>query len=255
MEGAEPFSAPGGEHGALVLHGFTGTPHSVRGLARALADAGFAVEAPLLPGHGTSVDDMVKTGWADWWRCADEAYRELAERCRRRRARVVVAGLSMGGTLAAFLAAEHAEIAGLVLVNPYVEPPAPSFRDLLRGMRDSGGTSIPSIGSDIADTGVKEVTYDATPIAPLLSLCEALDDLQPRLGRITCPVLVMTSREDHVVPPVSSDILASGVAGPVERVRLARSFHVATLDHDRDEIERRAVAFAEEACSAGAGAS
>ena len=58
LPGAEPFSAPGGPHGALVVHGFTGTPQSMRGLAQAFARAGYAVELPLLPGHGTTVDDM-----------------------------------------------------------------------------------------------------------------------------------------------------------------------------------------------------
>ena len=62
LPGAEPWSAPGGPHGALVLHGFTGCPQSMRGLAQALAAAGFAVELPLLPGHGTAVDVLSSEG-------------------------------------------------------------------------------------------------------------------------------------------------------------------------------------------------
>ncbi len=241
IPGAEPFSAPGGPHGALVLHGFTGSPYSVRGVAQALAGAGLAVEAPLLPGHGTTMDDVLATGWDDWRAAAEAAYRDLAGRCRR----VVLAGLSMGGSLAASLAADHPEVAGMVAVNPYIDPPAPSFQEILRGLLAEGETVIPShLGSDIADADAKEVGYRGTPIAPLLSLCLGLDGLLPRLGDITCPVLVMTSATDHVVPPVSSDVLAERVSGPVERVRLERSFHVATLDHDRPEIERRAVDFA-----------
>ena len=117
LAGAEPFSASGGPHGALVVHGFTGCPQSMRGLAQAFAAAGFATELPLLPGHGTSVDDMLATRWADWSGAAESAYDELAARCDR----VVVAGLSMGGTITAWLATRHPEIAGLVLVNPAVE--------------------------------------------------------------------------------------------------------------------------------------
>ena len=240
IPGAEPFSAPGGPHGALVVHGFTGTPQSLRGLAQALARTGMAVELPLLPGHGTSVDDMMRTGWADWSGAAEAAYSELAGRCDR----VVVAGLSMGGTLATWLAVRHPEIAGLVLVNPAIEPPAPSFRDSMRSLLDSGITLIPAVGDDIADPEGKELAYDATPVAPLLSMCAATDELLPRLGEVRCPVLLMTSPQDHVVPPSSSDLLAERVAGPVERVTLARSYHVATLDHDREEIEARAVEFA-----------
>ena len=241
LEGAEPFSAPGGPDGALVLHGFTGSPHSIRGLARALAGAGLAVEAPLLPGHGTTMGDMLASRWDHWRAGVETAYLELAGRCRR----VVLAGLSMGGSLAASLAADHPEVAGLVVVNPYIDPPAPSFQDILRGLLSEGETVIPShLGSDIADGEAREVGYSGTPIAPLLSLCEGLDGLFSRLGHVTCPVLIMTSATDHVVPPVSSDVLAENVSGPVERVRLENSFHVATLDLDREEVERRTVDFA-----------
>ena len=241
LEGAEPFSAPGGPDGALVLHGFTGSPHSIRGLARALAGAGLAVEAPLLPGHGTTMDDMLGTGWDDWRGAAEESYRDLAGRCRR----MVVSGLSMGGSLSTSLAADHPEVAGMVVVNPYIDPPAQSFQDILRTLLSEGETVIPGhLGSDIADGEAREVGYSGTPIAPLLSLCQGLDGLLPRLGAITCPVLVMTSVTDHVVPPVSSDVLAEHVSGPVERVYFENSFHVATLDHDREAIERLAVDFA-----------
>jgi carboxylesterase len=91
---------------------------------------------------------------------------------------------------------------------------------------------------------VVELAYDLTPLAALASLGAAIDDLQARLASITCPTLVMSSPEDHVVPPPDSDHLATTVSGPVERVTLARSFHVATLDHDAPLIEREAVAFA-----------
>jgi carboxylesterase len=240
LPGAEPFSAGGGPGGALVLHGFTGSPHSVRGVAQALAGAGWAVHAPLLPGHGTSPDDIQATTWDDWRHAAETAWADLSARCDP----VVVFGLSMGGSLAAALAADHPEIAAIVVVNPYIDPPAASFQDLLRGLLDAGETWIPGIGSDIALPGSREVGYGGTPITPLLSLCQALDRLRPRLARITCPLLVFTSRVDHVVPPVSSDVLAESVSGPVERVSLERSFHAATLDFDGDEIVRRTVAFA-----------
>src|SRR6516225_2418344 len=95
LPGAEPYSATGDTRGALVLHGFTGNPQSMRGLALALADAGFTVEMPLLPGHGTDVADMVPTRWKDWCRAAEDAYTELAARSDA----VAIIGLSMGGTL------------------------------------------------------------------------------------------------------------------------------------------------------------
>jgi carboxylesterase len=78
----------------------------------------------------------------------------------------------------------------------------------------------------------------------MISLMEAVTELHGRLGAIRCPVLILTSPQDHVVPPSSSDVLAASVDGPVERVVLERSYHVATLDFDRDLVEKGTVEFA-----------
>ena len=240
LPGAEPYSAPGGPNGALVLHGFTGSPQSMRGLAEAFAAAGFAVELPRLPGHGTDIEDMLETGWSDWSAAAERAYEELAARCDK----VVVGGLSMGGTLTLWLAERHPELAGIVLVNPAAEPPAESFREMLQGILDSGNPTMPAVGNDVAAPGVTELAYDSTPVAPLLAMFDAVSEIAAGLDTIECPVLLMNSPQDHVVPPSSSDLIAERVSGPLERVTLERSYHVATLDYDKDEIERRAVEFA-----------
>jgi carboxylesterase len=240
MPGAEPFSSAGGPNGALVLHGYTGNPHSMRPLATALADAGFTVELPLLPGHGTTVEEMLKTGWPDWSGAAEAAYTDLAGRCER----VVIAGLSMGGTLTCWLASRHPEVAGIICVNPAVEPPAESFFQMLDGFIATGAPTMPAIGSDIAMPDTTELAYDSTPIAPLKDLLTAITDLEPHLSDIRCPLLLFTSPQDHVVSPTASDLLASRVSGPVERVVLERSYHVATLDYDGPEINRRSVEFA-----------
>jgi len=139
----------------------------------------------------------------------------------------------MGGTLTVWLAERHPEIAGLVLVNRH-RAPAESFREMLRGILDSGSSVMPAVGNDIADPDQTELAYDATPVPCLLSLCEADDEIAAALGTVERPVLLMNSPQDHVVPPSSSDILAAGVSGPVERVTLERSYHVATLDYDKD---------------------
>jgi carboxylesterase len=181
---------------------------------------------------------MVPTRWSDWSSVADAAYGDLAGRSDR----VFVAGLSMGGSLAIWLAERHSDIAGIIVVNPLVDPPASSFRDMLHGMIEEGAISVPAIGSDIAMRGT-ESAYDASPLEPMLSMFEAVDEIAARLGEVRCPVLLLSSRIDHVVPPESGDLLAARAGGPVERVWLERSFHVATLDHDASEIEERAVAF------------
>lgn len=239
MPGAEPLSAAGSDVGVLVCHGFTGNPSTMRPLADALVGAGFSVEMPRLPGHGTTIEDMMTTTWADWSGAAEAAYTDLAGRCRS----VVVAGLSMGGTLTTWLAGRHTEIAGIVCINPAVSTREPEVKEMVTLMLAAGETVSPGIGSDIADPDAKESAYEGTPLACVLSLFEALDELQPLLPAITCPVLLLTSTDDHVVEPASSDHLAASVSGPLERVTLKRSYHVATLDYDKDLIAERAIAF------------
>src|SRR5205814_7052573 len=161
-------------------------------------------------------EDMIPTRWKDWSAAAEAVYKDLASRVDK----VVVAGLSMGGTITAWLGTRHPEIAGLVFINAAVDPPADSFLDILRGMKDTGAETFEGIGSDIAKPGVAELAYPQTPLEPLLSMQSVLADLKPALAKITCPSLIFTSTQDHVVPPVSSDVLAAGVSGPVERVIL-----------------------------------
>ena len=240
MQGAEPWSAEGGSHGVLVLHGFTGNPQSMRPLAEALATAGFTVELPLLPGHGTAVEDMVPTRWEDWSGSAESQFQALAARCDR----VVVVGLSMGGALTCWLAERHPHVAGIALVNPMVHAPDAEFRAGIQSLLDAGTEVFDAIGSDIKKEGPVEAAYPGTPLAAVLSLFEGVDEVEGRLGDISCPTLLLSSREDHVVDPVSGDVLVSSVAGPVERVFLEDSYHVATLDNDAPLIEARVVAFA-----------
>ena len=240
LPGAEPWSAEGGRAGALCLHGFTGNPTSMRGLAEAFAAAGFTVELPRLPGHGTTVEDMKTTGWADWTAEVEAAYQRLAARTDK----VVVSGLSMGGSLTLWTALQHPEVAGIVCINPATKPQPAELMEMLHGMVDEGTDTMPGIGADIADPDATESAYEQTPLRPLISLVEdGLASLSERYSEITCPLLLLTSPQDHVVEPSNGDFLAETFGGPVERISLERSYHVATLDFDKDVIFEAAVAF------------
>lgn len=244
IPGCEPMSHVGDRaSGVLVLHGFTGNPSSMRMQADALAAAGHHVEQPRLPGHGTTIDDMLTTDWSDWSGEAAAAYDRLAERAER----IVVMGLSMGGTLTLATALERQgdqRLVGLVCVNPATQPQPDEVVAMLTEMVHDGTTVMPAIGSDIADESVQEIAYDATPIAPLLSLInDGLVPISKRLGELTVPLLLFTSHNDHVVEPVNSKHLAATYGGPVEHMWLDRSYHVATQDFDRDDITDQSVGF------------
>ena len=121
---------------------------------------------------------------------------------------------------------------------------------MLRGLLDAGTEVAPGVGSDIAKEGSAELAYAGSPIAAALSLFEGIDDVAAGLDRITCPVLLLSSRQDHVVPSSSGDLLVAKVAGPIERVWLERSYHVATLDYDAELVVARTVEFVARTCSA-----
>jgi carboxylesterase len=213
----------------------------MRPLAEALAAAGFAVEMPRLPGHGTHVEDLALTTWSDWLAEAERAL--AAVQARTAGGKVIVVGLSMGGALTLAIGETHPELAGIVTINTPAQAP-PEMEEGLRQLVDGGVEVIDSIGGDIADPDADEASYDSTPLRPLLTMLAAADAVRPRLGDIACPVLVITSRQDHVVTPTDSDIIAAEVSGPVEHVWLEKSFHVATIDYDRAEVEARTVEFA-----------
>jgi carboxylesterase len=242
LAGAEALShlAEGDGGGVLALHGFTGSPSSMAGIAAAMAAVGLHVEVPRLPGHGTHVDNMVPTRWADWTAEVADAFGRLAARTER----IVVVGQSMGGSLALWTALHHA-VRGLVLVNPVTEAQPADVREMLGEMIADGTEVVPGIGSDIAEPGVVEVAYPATPLAPLISLLD--DGVAPmtgRYGELTMPLLLFTSRQDHVVDPRQSEHLARTYGGEVDHRWLERSYHVATQDYDRHELIAAAVEFA-----------
>jgi carboxylesterase len=211
----------------------------MRGLAEALKTAGLTVELPLLPGHGTAVADMVPTRWEDWSAAAEAAFVALAARCES----VVVVGLSMGGTLSLWLGERHPEVAALVLVNPLVVPPDGDTVAFIDSMIEGGDELAPGVGSDIALDGAVESAYAELPLRAARSLFAAAAQVEAGLGSLTCPILLFSSTQDHVVAPVSGDRLVEEVRVPIERIVLERSFHVATLDYDKDLIEARTVQF------------
>lgn len=239
MPGCESFAAENGPLGVLVLHGFTGNPASMRPLAELIGAAGYSVELPRLPGHGTTVEDMKTTTWSDWSGAALAAYDDLRARCDK----VAVVGLSMGGGLTAFVAENRPDVAACVFINPLVKPPVEELVTGLQALLDAGLEEIESIGSDIKMEGSVEASYDATPLAPAASLFEAMKGVNEDLSKIAVPSLLLSSREDHVVTSDNGDDIVNKATGPVERIWLENSYHVATMDNDHELVESATLSF------------
>lgn len=239
-ESTQPFHARGGQVGVLFLHGFTGSPASLRPWAEAVAEAGHTVSLPRLPGHGTSWQELAVTGWRDWYEAADRALSELQGSCGQ----VFLCGLSMGGALALRLAERHPGVAGLVLVNPALG--TVDRRSLLAPLLRHVVRTTPAIGNDIAKPGQDEASYDTVPTVAVAELTRLFADVRAMLDLVTCPLLVFRSRTDHVVPGTSTETVLRQVSSRDTReVVLERSFHVATLDWDADIITAGTLEFIE----------
>jgi carboxylesterase len=237
MPGAEPFAFPGGDGpdgrtGVLLVHGFTGTPMSMRPWGEHLAAEGFAVRCPLLPGHGTRWQDCNVSTHEQWTAAVDDAFDSLAAECDQ----VFVAGLSMGGTLAVRLAEVRPDdVGGLVLVNPALLTQRIDAKLLPMLARIT--PSWAPIASDIKKPGVTELAYPKLPTRAMMQLRALWALTRADLRRVAAPVIVFHSTEDHVVEPVNSEILLAGIGSADKtEVLLEDSYHVATLDNDAPRI-------------------
>jgi carboxylesterase len=204
-----------------------------------LAASGLTISLPRLPGHGTRWQDMAVTGWEDWYATIDRAFRDLSGRCEQ----VFVMGLSMGGALALRIAEQHGTaVAGLVLVNPVVVLEdrllwaLPVLKYLMR--------SKPGISDDIKKEGVTEAAYPRYSVRAAHEMVRGLRKVQADLAKVTQPLLLFRSPEDHVVPPSSGRVLLSTVSSTDVEERLCEnSYHVATLDNDAEAIFAGSVEF------------
>ncbi len=248
---AEPFyndgtpDGSGRRVGVLLSHGFTGSPASVVPWGRFLAERGYAVAVPLLPGHGTTWEDMVPTRYDDYYDALSAELDTLKSRCDV----VVVAGLSMGGCLAITLAERRGgDLAGIVLVNPAVA--STNKQLLLLPVMKHLVASFPAIGNDIKKAGADEYAYPKTPLKPLASMVTAWKQIRADLSKITVPVLLFRAADDHVVDPSSTRIILGAISSTdaTERV-LTESYHVATLDNDAEQIFTESLAFIERVTS------
>jgi carboxylesterase len=260
IPGAEPFSAAGylphSRLGVLVLHGFTGSPIAVRPLGERIAEAGYQVELPLLPGHGTTSADLAGTRYPDWYDDAERVLDHLAAHAER----VVVCGFSVGGTIALDLAVRRADVvSGVVTLNALIRDPWPV---LARPVRFAGRW-VPALPrrwvrmppDDVARPGSGEPAYPRVPIAPLRSLLDELPRIRSQLGELTTPLLVVRSLVDHVVDPADSlEILRSVTNERRREVVCERSLHLVALDHDATAVESEVLQFLAELHDDGVGA-
>jgi carboxylesterase len=240
MPGAEPFFFEGNETGVLLSHGFTGTTQSMHFIGEALnRDGGFTTMGVRLRGHGTRPEEMARASAEEWICDLETALGTLHRRCKR----VFIGGLSMGGTLTLYMAAMHPEvICGAMPVNAAIFLNNPDMAGL--ALRAGAPASVPGVGADIKKPGQIELVYPVVPVPAIRQLYALMAVTEDLLPRVVCPALIFTSTEDHVVPPANGPFIMERLGSQDKRlVWLENSYHVATLDNEKERIAEEMVAF------------
>lgn len=232
------FYWPGGSNGILLLHGFTATSVEIRPLAQAFHQAGFSVAGPLLPGHGTTPDDLNAQRWENWVAAADQAYQLLASNCDR----VFVTGESLGGLLTLYLASQHPEIQGVLLFAPALIVKnlwrtwfARFFVSNMPKKPDSGPPNpLPWQG------------YTVIPVKGAYQLWLFQKQVGKRLHLVTQPALIFQGRIDRTILPESSQIVFENIGSKQkELVWLDQSGHCVVLAPEYERVIAQSRTFVE----------
>lgn len=230
-----------------MVHGFTGSPASMRPMGAWFADHGLSVIGVRLPGHGTTVEDLRHRPWTEWFSEVDTGLTELRARCST----AVVLGQSMAAALAVHLAASRPEeVDGLVLSSPYLFDPRHAFipigRWFVRSLKgfDEG---------DIKKPGQNELAYDRLPVSGIVTMAALMKRARAELAGVRAPALVFAPGVDHTIPESNPRrvIEALGSARK-ELIECPDSYHVITLDNDAPMVRERVLAFAHELTPAAA---
>lgn len=238
------------KRGCIIIHGLSGTPANVGTVAGALLKAGYIVNAPFLPGHGSSPEALLNVRWADWYAAVMDAYNEM----RRETRRISAVGLSLGGLLALYLAEEMKwgvravvsistplVLTGIIerIIHPLVRyTPA---RYLYKFSRKDWEKSI------LDPEGRKEYmrnSYDKIAVRSVFEIFDFKKEVARRLPLLVSPILAIHGKSDKVAPLKNVELLKKSLrSGMVDVMVLEKTGHVATLDCEKDKIVNATVAF------------
>ena len=221
----------------FLLHGFGDTPQTLAELAAYLNARGYAVRAPLLPGHGRTLREFARSGADEW---VEFARADFA-RFRERHPDAALAGLSMGGALASILAAETPGLPSLALVSPYVSMPTtirrfavmhPVVALVAPYVAGGGDRSIHDAGQKARNLG-----YGCCTPRLVAELLSVVVRARRALPEIAAPTLVVQSRLDNRIPPEAAERSFALVGAAEKRlVWTEAGGHVLTVDEGREAV-------------------
>jgi len=240
LEGTS-FFLEGGDVGVLLLHGLTATTAEVRPLAKRLHNAGFTVSSPLLPGHGTTPENLNQTHRTEWTAACEKAYLELKKKCSQ----IFVGGESAGGLLALHLASEHPEIKGILLFAPAMRLASSFLYTFFWVLASPFVLSIQKNVEDNKDCMAWQ-GYKVNPLKAGVQLLKLQRETQLRLCRIYQPILIIQANLDKTVDLKSGDMILQGVQSAVRESHwMEKSRHVVILDKEFQEVAEITLKFIE----------
>ena len=231
LEGGS-FFWKGGKTGVLLLHGLTATTAEVRPLAKRLLDEGYTVSGILLPGHGTTPENLSQTDRKDWIKASEEAYNELKRECSS----VIVGGESVGALIALRLASDYPEIKGLLLYAPAMSLAASFLKKVFLVMVSPFVFSLKKkIPKD--REGMPWQGYKINPLRTGVQLLKFQLEIKQRLCRIYQPILIIQANLDETGDLRSGDIILRRVKSAVKEIYwMEKSGHVVILDKQFEEV-------------------
>lgn len=227
----------------LLLHGFTSGSWEMEGLGNYLFSHGISVECPLLPGHGTTPEELSLKTWIDWHLCASDAFRKL----RNLYDNVIVCGQSLGGCLALHLAAHYPADAVITLgAGTKINDTRVRFLRFYRLLINNARKKKPSDVSDLTARS-NHRTYNVYPLAAVSEVVEFYRHLEDDLADVRAPLLLFHSTSDHTIPYSNADFILSHVSSSQKKlITLTKSYHLLTLDVERENIFEQILNFISE---------
>jgi carboxylesterase len=247
----------------LLLHGLAGSPVEMHYLARCMRRAGFGVHVPAVPGYafGTRADPFDTGTWEQWLAYAGDALDMLYQR----HGRIYLAGLCIGAVLALRLAIEHPEqIQALSLISTTLAHDGwatPWHRRLMRlachtpirrhaklherfpyglkneRLRERVARAMKTEGSSAAGA-------EFLPLSGLHQAYRLSHSVRRSIGQVMAPSLVLHAIDDDVASTRNAEFVARNIgASDVRTVLYRKSYHILTMDNDKDAVADETIGF------------
>lgn len=227
------FSINGNRVGILLIHGFTATTTEVRQLANKLSPHGYTIYAPLLPGHGTSPEDLNSTGYHDWTNKVQQAYATLCSQCDS----IFIAGESMGALLSLHLAEIFPGINGVICYSPAIIVKGLWLSMILRYF-------IKAIPKGNSSDNLLWKGYKVNPVKASAELFMFQQKVKSGLSKITQPVCIFIGGKDNRISLDAGNYLLNKIhSTKKENHFFENSPHCMILGKDLPEIAKRTHAF------------